>query len=60
VLLDWGSPLRGLAVLTGAAVGVYTMVPANSARSGLIIKELGDAPPASSFRFTDTGSAPRR
>ncbi|WFE43151.1 hypothetical protein [Verrucosispora sp. WMMD1129] len=32
----------------------------NSARSGLIMEELGDAPPASSFRFTDTGPAPRR
>ncbi|MEV2237262.1 hypothetical protein [Micromonospora sp. NPDC049891] len=32
----------------------------DSARSGLIMEELGDAPPASSFRFTDTGPAPRR
>ncbi|WBB52884.1 hypothetical protein [Verrucosispora sp. WMMD573] len=32
----------------------------NSARFGLIMEELGDAPPASSFRFTDTGPAPRR
>ncbi|MFF5215847.1 hypothetical protein [Micromonospora sp. NPDC000442] len=32
----------------------------DSARSGLILEELGDAPPASSFRFNDTGPAPRR
>ncbi|MFB9850303.1 hypothetical protein ACFFMR_07905 [Micromonospora andamanensis] len=32
----------------------------DSARSGLIMEELGDAPPASSFRFNDTGPAPRR
>ncbi|MBQ1023576.1 hypothetical protein [Micromonospora sp. C95] len=32
----------------------------DSARSGLIMEELGDAPAASSFRFTDTGPAPRR
>ncbi|MCZ7422608.1 hypothetical protein O7605_24205 [Verrucosispora sp. WMMA2121] len=32
----------------------------DSARSGLIMEELGDAPPASSFRFTDTGPAPSR
>ncbi|GIJ78681.1 hypothetical protein Xph01_31130 [Micromonospora phaseoli] len=31
----------------------------DSARSGLIMEELGDAPPASSFRFNDTGPAPR-
>ncbi|MFE7873770.1 hypothetical protein ACFUYE_25895 [Micromonospora humida] len=29
-----------------------------SARSGLILEELGDAPPTSSFRFTDNGPAP--
>ncbi|WP_433533529.1 hypothetical protein ACQPYA_17720 [Micromonospora sp. CA-263727] len=32
----------------------------DSARSGLIMEELGDAPPASSFRLNDTGPAPRR
>lgn len=32
----------------------------DSARSGLILEELGDAPPVSSFRFNDTGPAPRR
>ncbi|TDC69742.1 hypothetical protein E1193_30360 [Micromonospora sp. KC606] len=32
----------------------------DSARSGLILEELGDAPPVSSFRFNDTGAAPRR
>ncbi|MFV2101020.1 hypothetical protein [Micromonospora sp. LOL_024] len=31
----------------------------DSARSGLILEELGDVPPASSFRFNDTGPAPR-
>ncbi|WP_328346390.1 hypothetical protein [Micromonospora sp. NBC_00421] len=30
----------------------------NSARSGLILEELGDAPPTSSFRFNDNGPAP--
>ncbi|WDZ83639.1 hypothetical protein [Micromonospora cathayae] len=29
-----------------------------SARNGLILEELGDAPPANSFRFTDNGPAP--
>ncbi|WP_341720952.1 hypothetical protein QQG74_15285 [Micromonospora sp. FIMYZ51] len=32
----------------------------DSARSGLILEEMGDAPPFSSFRFNDTGPAPRR
>ncbi|EEP70354.1 hypothetical protein MCAG_00681 [Micromonospora sp. ATCC 39149] len=32
----------------------------DSARSGLILEELGDAPPVSSFRFNDAGPAPRR
>ncbi|KXK63900.1 hypothetical protein AWW66_00130 [Micromonospora rosaria] len=31
----------------------------DSARSGLILEELGDADPFSSFRFNDTGPAPR-
>ncbi|WBB80376.1 hypothetical protein O7606_03065 [Micromonospora sp. WMMD882] len=31
----------------------------DSARSGLILEELGDAPPFSSFRFNDNGPAPR-
>ncbi|MFC8850256.1 MULTISPECIES: hypothetical protein, partial [unclassified Micromonospora] len=31
----------------------------DSARSGLILEELGDGPPVSSFRFNDTGPAPR-
>ncbi|MEU1888825.1 hypothetical protein [Micromonospora sp. WMMD987] len=30
----------------------------DSARSGLILEELGDAPPTSSFRFNDNGPAP--
>ncbi|GGM24914.1 hypothetical protein GCM10011608_07200 [Micromonospora sonchi] len=32
----------------------------DSARSGLILEELGDAPSVSSFRFNDTGPAPRQ
>lgn len=32
----------------------------DSARSGLILEELGDAAPFSSFRFNDTGPAPRK
>ncbi|WP_240741942.1 hypothetical protein [Micromonospora zingiberis] len=32
----------------------------DSARSGLILEELGDAAPFSSFRFNDTGPAPRQ
>ncbi|NLU78386.1 hypothetical protein HCA58_08345 [Micromonospora sp. HNM0581] len=31
----------------------------DSTRFGLIMEELGDAPPASSFRFNDNGPAPR-
>ncbi|MDG4797960.1 hypothetical protein [Micromonospora sp. WMMD1082] len=31
-----------------------------SARSGLILEELGDSPPMNSFRFNDTGPAPRQ
>jgi len=30
----------------------------HSSRSGLILEELGDAPPTSSFRFVDNGPAP--
>nr|MDT0662950.1 hypothetical protein [Micromonospora sp. DSM 115978] len=32
----------------------------SSARSGLILEELGDAPPADTFRFNDNGPAPDR
>ncbi|GAA0386257.1 hypothetical protein GCM10009541_31440 [Micromonospora gifhornensis] len=32
----------------------------DSVRSGLILEELGDAAPFSSFRFNDTGPAPRK
>ncbi|WP_327026184.1 hypothetical protein [Micromonospora sp. NBC_01739] len=32
----------------------------DSARSGLILEELGDAAPLRSFRFNDTGPAPRK
>ncbi|GIJ23043.1 hypothetical protein Vlu01_36670 [Micromonospora lutea] len=32
----------------------------NSQNSGLILEELGDAPPTSSFRFNDNGPAPDR
>ncbi|PZG14254.1 hypothetical protein C1I95_22085 [Micromonospora craterilacus] len=62
-----GDPRQRFVIAPAAGGGAREFVISNqwaylrtSARSGLILEELGDAPPASSFRFNDTGPAPRR
>ena len=62
-----GDPRQRFVIAPATGGGVREFVISNqwaylrtSARSGLILEELGDAPPASSFRFNDTGPAPRR
>nr|WP_230416470.1 hypothetical protein [Micromonospora tarapacensis] len=61
-----GDPAQRFVIDPASGGGVREFVISNrwaylrdSARSGLIMEELGDAPPASSFRFNDTGPAPR-
>ncbi|WDZ87255.1 hypothetical protein [Micromonospora cathayae] len=62
-----GDPAQRFVIAPASAGGLREYLISNrwaylrdSARSGLILEELGDAPPFSSFRFNDVGPAPRR
>ncbi|MGW0505028.1 hypothetical protein [Micromonospora sp. NPDC003241] len=62
-----GDPLQRFVVTRAQGGGAREFVISNSwaylrttARNGLILEELGDASPFDSFRFNDTGPAPRQ
>ncbi|MFI7023998.1 hypothetical protein [Micromonospora sp. NPDC049900] len=61
-----GDPLQRFVITGAQGGGAREFVISNSwaylrttARNGLILEELGDASPFDSFRFNDTGPAPR-